>query len=245
MNYRNNVQKNELNQTCKFCEEMPPLRLVERIKAAGQENPFVSQFFSVLISRSLNENLHSAPLNFIACLDLYKVKKAFKLTGSTYRPKVKNLFLVSLSDTLMAAGSIVKEANRLGLGTCYSSNTLTRVKKIREKWRLPELVIPLLTISAGYAEEKLPPQVPFPREFIYFEDEYAADEAFGLSDMVYQLDNSSDLINYYEKITELYTGKEQNFSNWIELLKYNCQVWGKEKRNFLEICRLCGLELDI
>jgi len=234
-----------LNHIQKFSIEMPAKRVIEKIMEKGQENPFVLQFYSVLVSRRIDENLLDAPLNFIVCMDLYKVKKAIEIKSDGYQPNLKSLLLISFINSIMAIQNIVHEANNQELGTFYLTNTLEQVKTFRKRWNLPEFVIPFTTIVAGYPDEPLKKHYSFPAKFIFFEDGYIPIEDFSIQDLIYKLNNNDDLIEYYRTLTEEDTQQAQHFANWMELLKFNCQLWDGRFKELNLILKECGIDIDL
>jgi len=240
-----NEKTRTLNHIQKFSIEMPAKRVIEKIMEKGQENPFVSQFYSVLVSPRIDENLLDAPLNFIVCMDIYKAKKVFEVKGDEYQPNLKTLLLISFINSIMTAQSIVHEANNQELGTFFLSNSLDQVKTIRKRWNLPDYVIPFTTIAAGYPDEPPKAHHAFPAKFIYFEDEYTPIEDFNILDLIYKLNNNKDLIEYYRTLTEEDTQQAQQFANWMEILKFNCQLWDDRRKELNLILKECGIDLDI
>jgi hypothetical protein len=230
-----------LDHTQKFSFEMPAMRIVEKIMEAGQENPFVSQFYSVLISRKIDHNILNAPLNFIVCMDIYKPKRIFEIKGEGYLPNEKSLLLISFINAIVAAQNLAREANNQELGTFYMSNTLDQVKTIRKRWNLPHFVIPLVNIAAGYPDEPPQKHFRFPQTHIYFEDEYKPIEEYNLMDLIYKLSNNNDLIDYYREITEQETHQNRQFDNWMELLQFNCQIWDDKTKELTLILKECGV----
>ena len=234
-----------LNHIQKFSMEMPAKKVIEKIMEKGQKNPFVSQFYSVLVSRRIDENLLDAPLNFIICMDLYKVKKTFEIIDDGFPMNLKTLLIISFIDSTMAAQSIVHEANNQEVGTFYLSNTLDQVKTFRKRWNLPEFVIPLTTIAAGYPDEPPKTHYPFPAKFIYFEDEYKPIEDFNIHDLIYKLNKDEGLIEYYQTLTDEDAQQTKQFANWIELLKFNFQLWDDKIKELNLILKECGIDLDL
>ncbi|MCF7911409.1 MAG: hypothetical protein K9M99_02690 [Candidatus Cloacimonetes bacterium] len=232
-----------LDHIQKYCIEMPAMRIVEKIMGAGQENPFVSQFYSVLISRKIDLNILHAPLNFIVCMDIFKAKRVFDIKGKDYYPEEKALLLTSFINAIIAAQNIVHEANNQDLGTFYMSNTLEQVKTIRKRWNLPKFVIPLVNIAAGYPDESPKEHFNFPQSYIYFEDEYKPIEDYNLMDLIYKLNNDEGLIEYYREITEQETSQVQHFADWMELLQFNCQIWDDKTKEFIMILKECGVKI--
>ena len=232
-----------LDHIQKFCIEMPAMRIVEKIMEAGQKNPFVSQFYSILISRKIDYNILNAPINFIVCMDIYKAKRVFEIKGNSYVPDDKAMLIASFINAIMAAQNLSHEANRQELGTFYMSTSLDQVKAIRKRWNLPNYVIPLINIAAGYPDEPLKEHFRFPQDHIYFEDEYKPIDEFNLMDLIYQLNNNKELIDYYREITQQEIQQDKHFNDWMELLQFNCQMWDVKVKELQLILKECGIDL--
>ena len=56
----------------KYTDEAPSDRVVEIIVRAGQQAPFASQYYSLLLSRNKERNPWKAPLLFTICVDSHK-----------------------------------------------------------------------------------------------------------------------------------------------------------------------------
>jgi len=157
---------------------------------------------------------------------------------------LKTLLFISLNDSFMATHSIVHEANNQELGTSFLSNSLDQVKTIRKRWNLPDFVIPIMTIAAGYPDEPPKKHYSFPAKFIYFEEEYIPIENFGIQDLIYKLNNNDDLIEYYRTLTEEDTQQTQQFADWMELLQFNCQLWDDKRKELDLIFKECSINLE-
>ena len=56
----------------KYKDEMPSDEVIKTIVRAGQQAPFASQSYSVLLSRKRERNPFKAPLLFTICVDFHK-----------------------------------------------------------------------------------------------------------------------------------------------------------------------------
>ncbi|MCF7918609.1 MAG: hypothetical protein K9N06_01695 [Candidatus Cloacimonetes bacterium] len=238
------MKENITEQDSFFSFEMPTMRHIELIMKAGTSNPFISQFFSILFSRRATENLMQAPLEFTVCADVYKVTKVFEKNGEADLLNEKALFFLAMQDSVFAAHSMAFQAEQLGLRIKYIPLNLERVKEIRKKWNLPDKVVPFLTVSMGYPEKKQTECVTFPREFIFFEDEYPAANDFLIDELMYHLDEEEELIEYYKHIDKTCDDiTEKKSWCWYKLLRRNCLAWEESLSEFDKILKLCGINL--
>jgi len=59
----------------KYTDETPSDEVIETIVRAGQQAPFASQYYSVLLSRNKERNPWKAPLLFTICVDSHKFER--------------------------------------------------------------------------------------------------------------------------------------------------------------------------
>ena len=64
----------------KYKPDQPSDEIIESVVRAGQQAPFVSQLYSVLLTRKRKAPF-GAPLWFIICVDLYKLERFMQLRG--------------------------------------------------------------------------------------------------------------------------------------------------------------------
>lgn len=107
-----------------------------------------------------------APLNLLFCLDLHRLQRWAKLAKAPFGATSSfRHFWISFQDTVIAAQSICTAADALGLGSVYIGSTLECMLKLRDKFELPDGVIPIVLLSIGYPKQqpkikrKLPPSV--------------------------------------------------------------------------------------
>lgn len=126
----------------RFKPKSPTMDLVRTIVRAGQQAPFSSQVYSLLLSRNRRRNPFRAPLLFTVCIDFHKLelimkKRKWKLVSN-------NLFclLMGIQDASLMAENMVIAAECLGLGTCFLGNTPLLSGKIAKEYQLPRRVFP-------------------------------------------------------------------------------------------------------
>ncbi|MDY3069963.1 MAG: nitroreductase family protein [Parabacteroides sp.] len=65
-------------------------------------------------------------------------------------------FMTSTIDAMLFAEAFAEAAEEKGLGICYLGTTTYNTDKIIDILNLPELVVPITTITVGYPKEPLP-----------------------------------------------------------------------------------------
>lgn len=96
--------------------------------------------------------------------------------GMEYVTPQESDLLLACCDALIAAQNAVIAAESLGIGSCYIGDIMENIETHREMFSLPRWVFPISLVCFGYRterEEERPQSSRFPREFVYFEDEYS------------------------------------------------------------------------
>lgn len=96
------------------------------------------------------------------CADFYRFTRWCEISGA--KPGYNNFhsFITSLTDAVIFTQQIVTIAEMEGLGTCYLGTVNYNAKEISSILKLPELVVPVASISLGYpkAEPKQVERLP-------------------------------------------------------------------------------------
>ncbi|MCW3986636.1 MAG: nitroreductase family protein [Candidatus Bathyarchaeota archaeon] len=214
----------------KYTDEMPSDKVVKTIVRAGQQAPFASQYYSVLLSRNPGRNPYKAPLLFTICVDSHKfelimAKRNWKLTTNDLA-----LMLFGIQDAALMAENMVIAGRSLGLGSCFLGHAPYVADKIAEEYDLPKRVFPLVQLVMGYPSEDPPPRPRYPMEFTLFEDKYPRLDQDTVLRAMQQMDEGYLAQNYYRKLNakiHLDNRKEtftyENYS-WTEHI---CRKWGQ------------------
>jgi FMN reductase (NADPH) len=155
----------------KYKADKPSDEVVETIVRAGQQAPFASQSYSILLTRKKKAPF-GAPLWFIICVDLHKLESFMKVRDWEIVTNDVTLLLFGLQDAAYAAENMVIAAESLGLGSCYLGVMPERVSQIVKQYKLPQRVFPLVELVMGYPDEVFPPRPRYPLSFTLFEDQY-------------------------------------------------------------------------
>ena len=226
-----------------FSFEMPPARHIQQIIDAGNRSPFISQFYSIFLSRRASDNLMKAPLEFIVCADIYRIERIFEKKGKENAFDIKSLFFLALQNAQYAANNMVSQAQLLELYTQYTAMSFERAKVVIKDWNLPQKVVPFLTLSVGYPEIEPPTPVPFPSEFLIFEDEYPAANDFLVDELIFHLDQDEKLLDYYKQIDRTGVSEaEKSTWSWFDALNNSTKLWINVLSEFKKITELCGIK---
>lgn len=83
-------------------------------------------------------------------------------------------FMTSTIDAMLFAEAFAEAAEEKGLGICYLGTTTYNADKIIDILNLPELVVPITTITVGYPKEPLPAvSERLPLEAVIHKEQYS------------------------------------------------------------------------
>lgn len=83
-------------------------------------------------------------------------------------------FMTSSIDAMLFAEAFAEAAEEKGLGICYLGTTTYNADKIIDILNLPELVVPITTITVGYPKEPLPAvSERLPLEAVMHKEQYS------------------------------------------------------------------------
>lgn len=134
-------------------------------KAFRASNTGNMQAYSVIVTRDMEMKKKLAPLHFnqrmiteapvvlTFCADFHRFSKWCE--ASDAEPCYDNFlsFFAGATDALLAAQTFAVAAEQVGLGLCYLGTTNYNAAEIAEVLQLPELVLPITTITVGYPDE--------------------------------------------------------------------------------------------
>jgi len=183
----------------KYTDEMPSKELIETIVRAGQQAPFATQCYSVILSKDQKKNPYKAPLLFTICVDPHKfelimAKRNWKMVMSDI-----GFMLLAIQDAALMTQNMILAARSLGLGSCLLGNAPNRADKIAEQYSLPDRVFPLVQLVIGFPAEDPPPRPRYPMEFTLFEDKYPKLNSEAVKKAMKQMDEGYLAQDYYRR----------------------------------------------
>jgi nitroreductase len=183
----------------KYTDEMPSRKVIETIVRAGQQAPFATQCYSIMLSRDQKKNPYKAPLLFTICVDPHKfelimAKRNWKMIMSDI-----GFMLLAIQDASLMTENMILAARSLGLGSCLLGNAPYRADKIAEQYSLPKRVFPLVQLVMGFPAEDPPPRPRYPIEFTLFEDKYPELSDAAVKKAMKQMDEGYLAQDYYRR----------------------------------------------
>lgn len=214
-----------------YTDEVPSDEVVKTIVRAGQQAPFASQLYSVLLSRNRERNPWKAPLLFTICVDSHKFELIMAERNWKLVTNDLSLLLFGIQDAALMAENMVTAARSLGLGSCFLGSAPYRADRIAEEYGLPKRVFPLVQLVMGYPAEDPPTRPRYPMDFTLFEDKYPTLDEDTVSNAMRQMDEGYLAQDYYRKLNAkipLKGDREETFTydnySWTEHI---CRKWGQ------------------
>jgi FMN reductase (NADPH) len=215
----------------KFTDEIPKDEVVRTIVRAGQQAPFASQYYSLLLSRNRNRNPWKAPLLFTVCVDSHKFELIMSERNWTIRTNDLTLLFFGIEDAALMAENMVIAARSVGLGSCFLGMAMYRADKIAAEYDLPPRVFPLVQLAMGYPAENPPTRPRYPIGFVLFEDKYHKFNRRTVNKAMQIMDKGYLAQDYYRKAKykiplQRKRKETYNYDNysWTEHI---CRKWGQ------------------
>lgn len=117
----------------------------------------------------------TAPCILTICADFNRFERWCLLNDS--KPGYRNFhsFVMALTDAVIFAQQIVTVAESMGLGTCYLGTVNYNAAEIAKLLQLPDLVVPVASLSIGYPAVAPAPCDRLPIKAILHNESYRAD----------------------------------------------------------------------
>lgn len=114
----------------------------------------------------------AAPVVLTFCADFNRFSKWCRLRGAEPGYDNELSFMNAVTDALLFTQNFCTLAEDCGLGTCFLGTTIYNPDQIISTLNLPELVVPVATITVGYPDETPAQPDRLPLEAIVHEETY-------------------------------------------------------------------------
>jgi len=234
----------------KYKDKKVDKKVIKKIVKAGQQAPFVSQLYSILLTTK-GKLPFDAALLFTICVDFNKMKKIMKKRD--WKPVTNDLsiLLFGIQDASYAAQNMVIAAESLGLGTCFLGMVPYKAKKIKDEYNLPDKVFPLVGLVMGYPDENFPTRPRYPINFVLFEEKYPKLDKEVIKEAMDSMDDGYLKQNYYKKLDAkipLQNEKKDEYDyenySWTEHISRKWGQWYESPEKLLNQLKKCGFDLD-
>jgi FMN reductase (NADPH) len=235
----------------RYTDEMPSDDMIRAIVRAGQQAPFASQNYSVLLSRKKRQPF-GAPLIFTICVDVHKIELIMQRRN--WKPVSNDLFslIFGIQDATLMAENMVMAAESLGLGSCFLGAAPYKAAKIAKEYKLPKRVFPLVQLVMGYPAEGPLPRPRYPLDFVLFEDTYPELGDDLVEQAIKQMDEGYLAQDYYRRakiIIPLEVEREETFDydnySWTEHISRKWGQWHRSTQELLDQLEQCGFRIGI
>ena len=183
----------------RYSPKRPSDETVRSVVRAGQQAPFASQLYSVLLSRNRVKHPFHAPLLFTICVDPHKFQAIMAKRGWKLVTNDLTLLFFGIQDASLMAENMVIAGRSLGLGSCFLGSAMYRAESIAKEYSLPTKVFPLVQLAMGYPAEDPPPRPRYPLEFTLFEGKYPELDDELVSRAMSQMDEGYLKQDYYRR----------------------------------------------
>ncbi len=248
----NPVVKTMLNHKSirNYRDQSPPEETVESIVRAGQQAPFASQMYSILLRRE-GDKPFGAPLLFTICVDIHKLETVMNERDWELVTNDLSLLLFGVQDAALMAQNMVVAGESMGLGSCFLGGAPYYADTIVEEYDLPEKVFPLVQLAMGYPEEEPPTRPRYPLDFVLFEGEYPEFDREQLEEAMEKMDQGYIDQDYYEDMDAkipLEKGEEDEYTyenyGWTEHISRKWGQWYEDPDEILAQLKRCGFDLS-
>ncbi|MEZ0395073.1 MAG: nitroreductase family protein [Anaerolineales bacterium] len=233
----------------KYKKDQPPDEVVQAIVRAGQQAPFASQLYSVLLTRKKKAPF-GAPLWFTICVDLYKLERFMKLRGWEVVTNDLDLLFFGIQDAAYMAQNMVVAGESLGLFSCFLGAAPHMAERIAREFKLPRRVFPLVQLVMGYPAEDFPPRPRWPLWFTLFEDEYPEFTDEQVAEAMKVMDEGYLAQGYYVKQKakiRLEGGRRETYTydnySWTEHISRKWGQWYPSPKELVEQLRKRGFDV--
>lgn len=232
----------------RYKPDQPSAEVVEAIVRAGQQAPFASQLYSVLLTRKQKAPF-GAPLWFTICVDLYKLERFMAIRGWDVVTNDLSLLFFGIQDAAYMAENMVMAAESLGLGSCFLGGALYQADQIAEEFKLPLRVLPLVGLVMGYPAEDNPPRPRYPLWFTLFEDQYPEFTDDQVCEAMQVMDEGYLAQDYYRKLKakiRLAGDRPEKYTydtySWTEHISRKWGQWYRSPQELLDQLKKRGFD---
>ena len=233
----------------KYKKDKPTDEMIATIVQAGQQAPFASQLYSVLLTRKRKAPF-GAPLWFTICVDFCRLERFMKIRGWEVKTNDLSLLFFGIQDAAYMAQNMVVAGESLGLFSCFLGAAPYMADRIAKEFKLPPRVFPLVQLVMGYPAEEFPPRPRWPLWFTLFEDKYPEFSDEQVTEAMKAMDDGYLEQGYYAKQKakiRLEDGRKETHTydnySWTEHISRKWGQWYESPEELLEQLRQRGINI--
>ncbi len=222
---------------------------IEKIVKAGRQAPFVSQMYSVIMEKD-GDIPFGAPVLFTICVDIHKLEKMMEERDWDLITNDLTLLLFGIQDAAYMAQNMVVAAESMGLGTCYLGSPIWTARRLKEKYELPDKVMPLVQLVIGHPAENPPTRPRYPLDHVLFKEKYPELSDEDIEKAMDEMDEGYLEQDYYRKLDamiSLIDDEEDEFTyedySWTEHISRKWGQWYEDIDRQIDILEECGFDI--
>lgn len=201
------------------------------------------QLYSVIVTREKNKleklcNYHfnqpaatTAPVILTVCADFNRMTRWCEVSDADSGFNNFHSFITAMTDAVILTQQIVTIAEYEGFGTCYLGTVNYNAKEISELLRLPDLVVPVASISLGVPAEEGEPSERLSPDSIMHMEEYRADS----DDDIRRIFRVKERYEPNKKFVE--ENNKQNLAQVLSEVRYPREMNEKVSETYMELLK--------
>lgn len=234
----------------KYTDQMPSDEVIETVVRAGMQAPFASQSCSLLLSKGKKDTDWGAPLEFVVCVDSYKLERIMAKRNWKMISNDLMILMFAIQDATLMAENMVIAAESLGMGSCFIGAAPYVADKIAKEYNLPERVFPLVILVMGYPDEDPPVRPRYPLDYVLFENKYPDFDDETIARAMKEMDDGYLAQDYYSAdgfMIKISGDREETFDfdtySWTEHISRKWGQWYPSPDRLLEQFRKRGFDI--
>lgn len=203
------------------------------------------QLYTVIVTKDADRKRQLASYHFnqpatecdvilTVCADFNRFTKWCEISGANPGYSNFHSFIMALTDAVIFTQQIVTIAEMEGLGTCYLGTVNYTANEISNLLELPDLVVPVASISLGYPADDAPQTDRLPVEAILHSEKYVPYTESSIKALYNSKENDPENIKFIKE-----NGKESLAQVFTDI-RYPKDVNEKVSQSFSELLKKKG-----
>lgn len=251
---------NQRRSIRKFLDKEISDETINKMLDAGFRAPFAYQITSIVYTRSREKIVTlkqmgvypTTKLLMVFFIDFNRMEKIVKARNYHYDFDDSLLLWIGIQDVSLVVENIILTAEAVGLGSVLLGGAPLLVEKIKELFKVPEKVFPVVGLCLGYPdpEHLFDIRPRFPTKYTAFEDSYHELTTKELLSCMHSMDEGYITQGYYIKQKAkipLKKGTDKiNYDkySWSEHISRKISQGMRTNKSLLNILREQGFNLE-
>lgn len=142
-----------------------------------------SELRTKIAELSMNPHIAVAPLSFVVCADIHRLKLVLQSAGKKIADAPKTFTHFAIGDAVLMGQNLVLAAEMLGYRCCWIGGVLGNYKQICTLLKLPDGVFPFAALTVGVPDEDPVYRPRLERELAVMKNQYDLNESLFLSEV--------------------------------------------------------------